>query len=111
MNYDNKKFKILQNSENGELEQDMIFVYKQQGKVISCEYKGGKVLKGHLLGFVSEKGVITMSYHQILEIGVIQTGKCTSTPEVLNNGKIRLHEYWQWTSGDKSKGESILEEL
>jgi hypothetical protein len=29
----------------------------------------------------------------------------------MKNGKIRLHEKWQWTSGDGSKGESILEEI
>tara|TARA_B110000259_G_scaffold11504_1_gene12482 strand:+ start:72 stop:215 length:144 start_codon:yes stop_codon:yes gene_type:complete len=25
--------------------------------------------------------------------------------------KIRLHESWEWTSGDKSKGQSIIEEI
>ena len=39
------------------------------------------------------------------------TGICYSKPEVQSNGKIRLHETWKWTSGDKSNGESILEEI
>ena len=39
------------------------------------------------------------------------TGTCISTPEILETGKIRLHEKWQWTSGDKSKGESIIDEM
>jgi hypothetical protein len=39
------------------------------------------------------------------------TGVCHSKPEILKNGKIRLHETWQWTSGDQSKGKSILEEV
>lgn len=30
---------------------------------------------------------------------------------VLENGKIRLHEEWKWTSGDHSEGKSIIEEL
>jgi hypothetical protein len=38
------------------------------------------------------------------------TGICISKPEILENGKIRLHEFWEWTSGDKSKGTSIIEE-
>lgn len=29
----------------------------------------------------------------------------------MKNGKIRLHETWEWTSGDKSAGKSILDEL
>lgn len=38
------------------------------------------------------------------------TGICFSHPEKLENEKIRLHENWEWTSGDKSKGQSIIEE-
>jgi hypothetical protein len=38
-------------------------------------------------------------------------GICTSTPELMPNNKIRLHEKWQWTNGDKSSGESIVEEV
>ncbi len=29
----------------------------------------------------------------------------------MDNGTIRLHETWQWTYGDKSKGNSILEKI
>jgi hypothetical protein len=39
------------------------------------------------------------------------TGKCFSKPEILINGKIRLHETWQWTSGDFLSGTSIIEEI
>ena len=42
--------------------------------------------------------------------GEIMTGNCKLVPEVLENGKLRLHETWEWTSGDKLKGKSILEE-
>ena len=28
-----------------------------------------------------------------------------------NSYKIRLHENWKWTSGDKSEGNSIIEEI
>ena len=51
-----------------------------------------------------------MRYHQINHKGEIMTGKCSSKPEILPNGKIRLHETWEWTSGDKSKGTEIIEE-
>jgi hypothetical protein len=39
------------------------------------------------------------------------TGRCHSIPEQLSDGRIRLHEQWQWTSGDLSSGESIVEEI
>lgn len=111
MNYNNKKFRIVQNSDNGELSEEMIFVYKQTGYVLTSEYSGGQIVKGHLIGLVDTNGNIDMRYHQINEKGVLMTGICHSKPELLENGKIRLHENWQWTSGDLSSGESVLEEV
>lgn len=109
-NYHNKKFKPVQNSKNGEITDDTIFEYQQIGNMLSCLYSGSKIKKGHLIGLVDENGHIEIRYHQINNNGQLMTGICHSTPEILANGKIRLHEKWQWTSGDKSKGESILEE-
>jgi hypothetical protein len=111
MNYNNKKFKPVSNSENGEVSSDMIFQYKQTGHILTCNYLGIKILKGHLIGLVDDVGNINMRYHQINQNGELMTGTCNSRPELLKNGKIRLHEEWQWTSGDKSKGKSILEEI
>jgi len=39
------------------------------------------------------------------------TGICRSTPQTLADGRIRLHEKWQWTCGDLSLGESVVEEI
>ena len=111
MNYNNKKFKAVQNSSNGVVSNEMIFEYKQVGNIITCVYKGKLITIGHLIGTVDEKGGINMAYHQINSKGELMTGVCKSTPKVLKNGKIILHENWQWTSGDKSKGISILEEI
>lgn len=51
-----------------------------------------------------------MCYHQVNHDDILMTGKCISKPEILSNRKIRLYEKWKWTSGDKSEGESIIEE-
>ena len=51
-----------------------------------------------------------MRYHQVNDKDELMTGICTSKPEILENGKIRLHENWEWTSGDQSKGSYIIEE-
>lgn len=111
MNYNNKSFRPIQNSENGETSEETIFEYKQEGNILTSEYSGGQIKRGHLIGLVSDNGDIEMRYHQINFKGELMTGICRSTSEVLPNGKIRLHETWEWTSGDCSKGTSILEEL
>lgn len=111
MNYHNKKFRPVQNTENGETSAETIFHYKQEGNILTSEYSGGKIVKGHLIGLVDEAGAIDMRYHQVNDQGELMTGTCQSKPEVLPNGKIRLHETWRWTSGDESAGSSIIEEI
>lgn len=110
INYNNKIFKPVTNSENGETSDDTIFHYKQNGNILTAEYSGGKIVCGHLIALVDNDGNIDMRYHQVNDKGELMTGICKSRPEILANGKIRLHESWQWTSGDNSKGESIIEE-
>ncbi len=111
INYHGKRFRPVSQSTNSETSEQTIFHYQQDGNILSCDYSGGKIEKGHLIGLVNEKGHIDMRYHQINNRGELMTGQCRSTPEILPNGKIRLLEEWQWTSGDGSKGTSVLEEF
>ncbi|NRB61871.1 MAG: n-acetylglutamate synthase [Saprospiraceae bacterium] len=112
INYHNKKFRVISNSDHGEVTLDMVFHYEQTNNILTCSYHGGQVLKGHLIGTVDpSSGHIDMYYHQVNTAGQIMTGRCESTPEIMANGKIRLYEVWQWTSGDKLKGTSVLQEL
>ncbi len=110
MNYDRKIFKSISASINAEVSSDTIFKYKQVDNIVTSSYSGGNIKQGHLIGIVTKDGTIEMRYHQINLNGDLMTGTCISKPEILANGKIRLHEKWKWTSGDKSEGESIIEE-
>lgn len=111
INYHNRKFKAVSNSENGAVSSEMVFHYQQEGNLLSCTYKGQNIRHGHLLGIVDAEGNISMKYHQVNNANQVLSGECFSQPELLANGKIRLHEDWQWTCLDHSKGQSILEEL
>lgn len=111
INYHGKKFRPVSNTANGETSSETVFFYHQEGNILSSDYSGGKILKGHLIGIVDENGIINMRYHQVNLQGELMTGICHSVPEMMENGKIRLHETWEWTSGDQSKGHSILEEV
>lgn len=111
MNYHNKKFRPIENSDNGETSSETIFEYQQSGKILTSEYHGGDIVKGHLIGLVAEDGTIEMRYHQVNKKGELMTGICNSKPELTAAGQIRLHENWKWTSGDLSSGTSILEEI
>lgn len=111
MNYNNKRFRTVLNSKNGETSAETIFIYKQEGNILTSTYNGGQIINGHLIGLVDSEGNIEMRYHQVNKNGKLMTGICYSTPEIMSSGKIKLYENWQWTSGDKSKGKSILAEI
>lgn len=111
IDYNNRKFRVMTNSVNGETDGNTIFTYQQKGNMLWCTYDGEQIQKGHLLAKVSPDGSLEMAYHQINVKGELLTGKCRSTPEILEDGRIILHEEWQWTSGNLSKGESTLEEI
>jgi len=104
-------FKPIFNTENGEIAEDILFHYKQDENIVTAEYKGSNIKIGHLIGIVAENGSIDFRYHQINNLGQLRTGICQSYPEILENGKIRLYEKWQWASDDMSSGNSIIEEI
>src|SRR5690606_10073422 len=80
INYNEKSFRPVLNSENGETSAETIFHYIQQGNILSSSYFGGKILQGHLIGFVDEHGQIHMRYHQVNVDHELMTGICHSVP-------------------------------
>jgi len=111
INLDNKVFKALSNSDNGEVGNDTIFYYSQKDNIISAEYNGGEIIKGNLIGKQLKDGNFDFVYHHINVDGDLKIGKCLSSPISLENGKIKLFEKWQWLNGDLSKGTSELIEI
>lgn len=109
--YDNKFFRSVTNTTNGEVSSETLFHYHQQGQVVWAEYGGGDITKGLLIATVQENDCLDMRYQHVNRQGELMTGRCYSTPERLPDGRIRLLERWQWSSGDCSSGESIVEEV
>jgi hypothetical protein len=111
IDYNNRKFISVRNSESGEVSSETQFHYHQKNGLVWAEYTGGAIVFGNLIAKVLADGSLEMRYQHLNQRGELMTGKCFSKPEILPDGRIRLHEKWQWTSGDFSSGESIVEEL
>lgn len=84
---------------------------RQAGRIATCRYSGGRIVSGQLIALVDAEGRLDMRYHQVNDRGEGMTVVCRSMPELLPDGRIRLHEEWRWTSGDGSSGSSVLEEV
>lgn len=90
---------------------ETVFKYEQDFDLVTATYSGGEIEFGQLIGTVQPDGSLDMRYHHRNKSGDLMTGICKTVPEVLPDGKLRLHESWQWTCRDRSHGTSILEEL
>lgn len=111
VDYNERRFVSKNNSENGEVGADTVFHYRQRGDVVWATYEGGRVVFGTLVAKVEPDGSLDMRYQHVNRDGELMTGRCRSTPEVLPDGRLRLHESWQWTCGDRSEGQSVVEEI
>lgn len=111
INYDGRIFASVKNSATGEVGSETKFHYNQDSYIVWAEYAGGEIVRGHLIAVCDDEGGLDMRYHHVNKKGELLTGVCASTPEILPDGRIRLHEKWQWTCGDNSSGESTIEEI
>lgn len=111
IDYDGKIFVPKMNSENGEVDEQTIFTYHQNGNHLWAEYSGGDIHRGTLIGTVAQNGSLDFTYQHMNKNMQLRIGKCKSVPKVLEDGKIELLEEWQWLNGDCSEGTSVLQEL
>lgn len=111
IDYNGRRFGSVKNSAGGDVGRDTVFDYRQSGDIVWAEYSGGEIVRGQLIAKADAAGVLDMRYQHVNGRGELMTGVCRSTPELLPDGRIRLNERWQWTSGDRSAGESVIEEI
>lgn len=63
------------NSDNGEVSEQTVFTYHQDGNLLRAEYSGGDILKDSLIGNVIDSGALDYVYHQMNQNMQIKTGK------------------------------------
>lgn len=109
--YDGKTFRSVSNSSSGDVSSETYFRYHQKGQLVWATYEGGSVQFGTLVAKVGEHGRLDMRYQHLSIDGELKTGECTSVPETLDDGRVRLHETWRWTCGSRDSGRSVIEEV
>jgi hypothetical protein len=88
---------------------DTQFRYSEQDGVVSANYDGGTVRRGFLVG-TRNGDSLDFRYVQLHTDGSTAAGHCVTQLEVLDDGRVRLNETWEWESRVGS-GRSVAEEL
>jgi len=107
--YEGKTFRTVKNAASGDVSGETRFHYHQDGDLVWATYEGGGVRFGTLVAKADSEGRLDMRYHHLSVDGRLKTGRCTSIPEKLADGRLRVHESWQWTDG--GAGTSVIEEV
>jgi len=113
--YGGRLFRCIANSENGEVGDETIFHYGQDGARVWATYSGNGTSGngtrfGTLVAVSDRDGRLDARYQHLSSDGRSKCGVCASSPTLLPDGRLRVQEKWQWTSGDRSSGISSIEE-
>ena len=111
LDYDGRVFRSVANSDGGDVSEETTFHYHQRDSVVWATYEGGSVVFGTLLAVADAFGNLDMRYQHVSVDGRFKSGRCQSRPERLPDGRLRLHERWQWTDGAEGEGASVVEEV
>ncbi len=103
INFNNKKFLLIENSENGKVNTDTIFEYKQDGNLVTANYYGGTIRYGKIIAFLKDKQ-LDMVYQCSTIDGELKAGKAIADISLDENNKIKLTLNWEWLNDTNEKG-------
>ena len=104
-NLHNKEFRLLQNSESGEVDKSTLFKYTQDDNFVSAEYHGGTIRYGKIIATLDDD-VLDMLYQCVTHDGILKAGRAKANISTNEENKIILHLKWQWLNGNQESGES-----
>jgi hypothetical protein len=111
VSYDDRFFVGVVNYDRGDLTKETVFRYRQKNKVVWGSFEGGGALHGNFVARVLEEDKLDMRWQYLSRDGEFRCGTCISTPEILPDGRLRLHESWTITSHGNEEGTSVIEEI
>lgn len=106
IDFNNKSFALISNSEEGKVTDETIFEYKQNGNLVTADYQGGSILYGKIIA-VLEGNYLNMLYQCVTMESKLMAGKAKAQISLNENNKIKLVLNWEWLDDGKEKGISI----
>jgi hypothetical protein len=110
INFNNKKFVLLENSKTGKVNSETLFKFKQSDDVVTADYFGGTIKYGKIIAHFTEKK-LTLLYQCITQENELKAGKAIAEISLTEKDKIKLKLDWQWLTHDQSTGKSEYLEI
>jgi hypothetical protein len=108
--FNNKKFALIQNSSNGQVNTDTIFEYKQDDNLVTADYYGGSIKYGKIIAKLTGEQ-LEMLYQCLTTDNQMKAGKAIGQISLTENNKIKLSLEWEWLTNSSEKGKSEYIEI
>ncbi|WP_299251805.1 hypothetical protein [uncultured Aquimarina sp.] len=105
LNFNNKKFHLLENSENGKVNTETVFEYKQDGNLVTADYSGGTIRYGKIIAHLNANQLF-MLYQCLTNDNELKAGKAIADITFTKKEKIKLTLNWEWLNEESEKGTS-----
>jgi hypothetical protein len=105
LNFNNKRFSLVENSKNGKVNSNTVFEYKQTDDLVTADYYGGSVKYGKIIA-IHKNDHLDMRYQCLTTDNELKTGKAIAKISQLDNGKLKLNLNWQWLDSNNESGTS-----
>ena len=106
---DGVKMRVVATAANGVVGAGTIFVFEQQGCVVTARYSGGRITAGFLAG-TWDGSRLAFRYVQVTDGDSIDSGQSVAHLTRSPEGRLRLEENFQWESR-AGAGTNIFEEI
>lgn len=110
INFNNKTFALVENSQKGKVNHETVFKYKQEGDLVTADYYGGTIRYGKIIAKLKEEKLL-MLYQCLTAENELKAGKGIAKVSFTNTGKLKLELDWEWITDIKENGKSTFIEI
>ena len=103
--FNNKTFLLVKNTNNGHVNSETVFKYKQDGNLVTADYFGGSIKYGKIIADL-QGDKLNMLYQCLTTDNELKAGKAIAIITLTEQGKIKLSLNWQWLTNEKERGQS-----
>ncbi len=105
IDFNNKTFFLIENSDKGKVNSETRFEYKQDGNLVTADYHGGTIIYGKIIALLNGDQ-LDMRYQCLTTANELKAGKAIAKITALPNGKLKLKLNWEWLGSTNETGVS-----
>ncbi len=107
IDFNNKRFFLEENSENGTANKDTVFEYNQVGNLVTAFYYGGSIKAGRIIAIMHGEEYLEMLYHCCTTDNELRAGKAIAVISYTEANKLKLSLNWEWIGNELGTGTSV----